>query len=94
MCEAIRELMFEFYGDQLEADRAKMRQEIRQEVRLETLIEQIRKKYRKNKATDQIADELEGDIDFIAHVCQIIKMLSEEATDRDVLVKWKEMFAA
>ncbi len=46
MCEAIRELMFKYYGDQLEVDRAKMRQEVEVEVRQEVCRE-LEKEIRK-----------------------------------------------
>ena len=90
--------MFKYYGDQLEVDRAKMRQEVRQEVheeaRVQMLIEQIRKKLKKNKSSIQIADELEWEIDFVSQICQVMEMMSLEASNLDVFKKWKEMFAA
>lgn len=69
MCEAIRELMFEFYGDQLEIDRAKMRKELEVEVRQEVRQE------------------------IFQEVCEMMETLSKEATNFDLLMKWKEQFS-
>lgn len=51
MCQALTELVYEWYGDEIEEARA--------ETRLLTVIEQIQRKIMKNKSSDQIAEELE-----------------------------------
>ena len=73
MCEAIRELMFEFYGEQLEADRAKMRQEICREVRQE-VCQEVRQEVRKEVCQEvfqELFKALEEDTRFLAILKQI-----------------------
>ena len=71
--EAIRELMFEFYGEQLEADRAKMRQEICREVRQE-VCQEVRQEVRKEVCQEvfqELFKALEEDTRFLAILKQI-----------------------
>ena len=84
MCQALTELVYEWYGDEIEEARA--------ETRLLTVIEQIQRKVMKNKSSDQIAEELEWDRGFVDQICQVIRDLSVEATNDSILNKWKEQF--
>lgn len=82
MCEAIRELMFEFYGDQIADERLLM------------VIRMVQKKIQKNKTQDQIREEMEGEEVFVSQLFQVIKELKGENGEMEILSKWKELFAS
>ena len=98
MCQALTELVYELYGDKIEAACEKTRVETyektKKETRFTTVIEMVQRKLKKHKTAEQIAEELDWEGNFIAQICQVIGILSLEASGDEVLMKWKEMFAA
>ncbi len=98
VCQALVELMYEVYGDKIEAACEKVRLETYEKTRLETrfitVIEMVKRKLKKHKSAKQIAEELDWEGNFIDQICQVIGILPLEATEEDVLMKWREMFAA
>ena len=63
MCEAIRELMFEFMGDQLEAERAKMRKEFEVEHEKMRNEMEVERKKLEGEVRQEVAQEVRQEVE-------------------------------
>lgn len=109
MCQALVELMYELYGDQLKEDVARevkkevakeLAKEVAKEVAKEkkragtiVIIDLIRKKIQKNHLEPQIADELELDVGIVQQICKIVRTASLEVSNEEIYEKWSNEFA-
>lgn len=110
MCQALMELVDEWYGERLKKEvkefaeeyakefaeefKEKETKRVAEKASITTIISLICKKKKKKKSEEQIVDELEIEPKLVQQICQAIVELSEDASCDDIYLRWSEMFLA